>query len=264
MKPALMWLLLLIFGVASAQQELRGRVMVDTVGVGGAFVINQKTGQEVKTGHDGSFTIAVKPGQKLAVSSASIDVREFYISAESFKQQPYILGVDYKSYELDEVVVESTVTAESLGIVPKGQKRYTAAEKKVLHYRGQQKGLTGVLNWMRGKKFLMEIDEKYANKRVAIEALQRMYTESQLVNDLHIPKQFTEAFLYFAVDDEKLAGLLRAYQYGAARLIMSEVALRYIETISTHEEAVPDTDNNDVPAANGTAAPEPARKSGGQ
>lgn len=254
--------LLLAFGTCFAQEQLSGRVVIDSVGLGGAFVINKQTGKEVKTGHDGSFSIAVKAGQQLVVTSGSTDVREFYIGAQSFAQQPYVLAVEPKSYELDVVQIDRSLTPEALGIVPKGQKRYTPEEKKVLHYQGQQRGVVGFLNWVRGKSFLLKIEERYAKKRVAIEQLKGMYTDAQLVNDLHIPAQFTDAFLFYAVEDANLESLLLAHKKGEAYMLVPDLALKYLGTINTNEETTVDAAAN--PPTNGAGAPLPSGEGNGQ
>jgi hypothetical protein len=264
MKNSLLCLLLLTFATVFAQEQLlAGRVVIDSTGLGGAFVINKQTGAEVKTAYDGSFSIAVKPGQKLVVTSGSTDVREFFVDAASFARQPYTLAVEPKSYELDAVVIDQKLTPEALGIVPKGQKVYTPAQKKEIGFQTAQHGLTGFLNWMRGKKFLLEIEEKYAGKRVALETLNGMYTETELRVDLGIPAQYTEAFMFYAVDDAKLYELLRARRHGEARMLVPDVALRYLQTITTNEtDTLNATDG--VPAANGTAAPAPSGEGNGQ
>jgi hypothetical protein len=265
MKGSLLHLLLLlVFGTGLAQEtQLTGRVVVDTTALGGAHVINRQTGTEVKTAANGTFSITVKPGQNLVVTSGSTDVREFYISAETFKNQPYVLQVNPKSYELEVVVIEKGLTAEGLGLVPKGQKQYTAQEKKVLHFQGQQKGLSGFVNWLKGRKFLMGIEEKYAGKRVALAVLEGMYAETGLERDFQIPKGYTAAFLFFAVEDEKLEGLLREGRTGEARMMVPDIALKYLQTISTNEETIAPHTTPNVPAGNGAAAPAPAGQSGG-
>ena len=135
MKNRLLYILFLLIGVsASAQvQTLQGRVVADSNGVPNVFVINKATGIEVKTDSKGFFTMVAKPGDKITAYSNKIIVRDFMLNAASFKDVPYVISVNYNAYELDELVIDKygKINSESLGIVPKGQKRYTVAERRL-------------------------------------------------------------------------------------------------------------------------------------
>ncbi len=128
-----MFLLFTATAVAQDRKLLYGKVLIGDNPAAGLFVINNKTGEEVKTGSDGNFAIKVRPGDAIAVYSPNTDLREFVISAASFTEVPYIVSVNYKAYELEEVEIDKyeNVNSESLGRVPKGQKRYTPAERKL-------------------------------------------------------------------------------------------------------------------------------------
>ena len=232
MNRLVLWLLLLAF-TAHAQDlpMLSGRITTDTVGMGNVYVINKKLGTEVKTDADGNFSIGVKPGQTLVVYSDVIDPREFYISADSFINPPYIMAVELRGFNIEEVVIEQTVTSEGLGLVPKGQKRNSPEQKRVMAYQGNTTGLSGVVNFLKGRLFLEKLKTKYAIKEMHLFALQRLYTEAQLVRDFSIPAEYAKAFYFYAVDDERIAVALNANQPGAAKLLLAELSLKYLEIL---------------------------------
>jgi hypothetical protein len=236
MKSKLTFLLIFTGFMAYCQEQvLTGRVVADSIGLPGVFVINKAAGIEQKTDADGLFSITVKPGQKLVVYNDAITVREFHISADSFKNMPYVLAVERRSEEIEEVVINSSITRESLGLVPKGQKQYTPAQKRVLSYQGNTQGLSGFINLLRGRKFLEKIKTIYAKKEVDLYTLRGMYTEEQIVRDFNIPAQYAAAFLFYAVDDERMAETLKSGELGAARLLLAELSLKYLETIKEDE-----------------------------
>ncbi|RYD86390.1 MAG: hypothetical protein EOP54_30440, partial [Sphingobacteriales bacterium] len=130
----LLYLLLLATLPLAAQgrKALMGRVMWGNDAVANVYVINKKTGTETKTDAKGNFTLDAKAGDVLTVYSNKTEVRDFKINDFAFKDNPYVLSVKVIAYELDEVVInEQTVTSESLGLVPKNQKRYTPAERRL-------------------------------------------------------------------------------------------------------------------------------------
>ncbi|MES2484894.1 MAG: hypothetical protein V4581_02955 [Bacteroidota bacterium] len=236
MNKLLLWLLLLAF-TAYAQDlpMLSGRITTDTVGMANVYVINKKLGTEVKTDASGNFSIGVKPGQTLVVYSDVIDPREFHISADSFINPPYIMAVELRGFNIEEVVIEQTVTSEGLGLVPKGQKRNSPEKKRVLNYQGNTSGLTGFINLLKGRKFLEEIKTKYAIKEMHLVMLQGLYSEAQLVSDFHIPELYAKAFYFYAVDDDRMAQVLNANQPGAAKLLLAELSLKYLEMLKEEE-----------------------------
>jgi hypothetical protein len=59
-------------------------------------------------------------------------------------------------------VNESTITAESLGIIPYGQKKYTPAERK-LYTATSGGGIDGLLNTISGRKAMLK--KKSLSKR---------------------------------------------------------------------------------------------------
>jgi len=237
MNKIAVWVLLLVFCAAYSQElpVLTGRVTADTLGVANVFVINRQAGTEVKTDTKGNFSIGIKPGQTLVVYSDNTVAREFYISADSFKNPPYVVAVEIKGFEIEEVVINQTITSESLGLVPKGQKRYSPEEKRAMSYKGNTRGISGVVNFFRGRLFLEKIKAKYAVKEVHLFALQRLYTEEQLVRDFSIPALYAKAFYYFAIDDERVVSMLQANEPGAVRLILAEVAMKYLDTLKEDE-----------------------------
>jgi hypothetical protein len=222
--------------VAQGLPLFTGRVLNDTLPLANVFVINKTTGAEVATDAAGNFSIGVKPGQKLVVFSNRTVVREFIIDTHAFNNMPYALSVEMKGTQLEELIIEAPlVTSESLGLVPKGAKKVTADEKRVLRYSGNTRGLSGVVNFLKGRLFLEKIATKYAEKEMYLNILAGMFTDDAIISNYNIPPQFARAFLFFAVDDADLTKALESRNYGAAKLLLSGISLRYLEAIKSNE-----------------------------
>lgn len=213
-----------------------GKIVVGTTGMEGVFIINKNTGAEVKTGSGGTFTIPAKAGDMLAVYSTKIDVRDFAISEASFKDDPYIMEVSAKSFqiELEGVVINSpTVTSQSLGLVPKGYKFPTASESRASRYANAVPGygLSYAINAISGQLFYLKLAAKYAKMEMYMEKIENIYTEEELVSECNIPKEYARGFVFYAVEDATLTAALTLKDNGGAKLRLSELAIKYIDIL---------------------------------
>jgi uncharacterized protein YcsI (UPF0317 family) len=56
------------------------------------------------------------------------------------------------------------------------------------------------------------------------------------VNTLHIPSDYVKGFLYFAVENPKFTRVLKTKNRTSIEFLISELAVKYIETIATKKE----------------------------
>ena len=230
------WLLiLLVYNAAFCQERkpLQGKVITGNTGISNTFVINKATGAEVKTDALGGFAIPAKPGDKIAVYSNTIEARDFAITEKSFTEMPYVVEVDLKSTELEEVVVEAKITSQSLGLVPKNYKFPTPAERRAKRYAAAVPGfgLSYVINALSGNLYMLKLAAKYAEKEVLIQNLGSIYTEDEITTECGVPKEYAKGFLYYAAENQQLANLISVKDTGGAKLLMNELGLKYLEVI---------------------------------
>jgi hypothetical protein len=143
-------LLLLIAAPAFSQErmQLLGRVVSDRNGISNVFVINKATGAETKTNGSGGFTILSKVGDILVVYSPKVTIREFAVSEQSFKEMPYVIAVETSSLELEEVVVDGSITSEKLGIVPRAKTLHSRRTKVIYSWSIQTSYVGGATSWL--------------------------------------------------------------------------------------------------------------------
>ena len=233
MKKWLFILLVCITAVCQERKPLQGKVITGNAGINNIFVINKATGAEVKTDALGGFSIPAKPGDKIAVYSNTIEARDFAISEKSFIEMPYVVEVELKGTELKEVVVEAKVTSQSLGLVPKNYKFPTPAERRAKRYAAAVPGfgISYVINAMSGNLYMLKLAAKYAEKEVLIQNLGNIYTEDEITAECGVPKEYAKGFLYYSADNQQLADLINVKDTGGAKLLLNELALKYLEVI---------------------------------
>jgi len=237
-------LLLLVTAAAFCQERkpLLGRVVAAGVAVANVFVINKATATETKTDGSGNFTIPSKPGDMLVVYSPKTEVREFAISDASFKEVPYVAEVVMSALELKEVVVDGGITSEKLNIVPEGQKQFTPAERK-LYTAGDFKpimllGLLGggmpldpVINALNGRTKSLKKQVDLEKRELLLQELHNICTVNEITNNLKIPEEHVEGFLYFVIEDKEVATLMEAKNESLAKFRIAELAQHYSERI---------------------------------
>jgi len=233
MKKWLPFILLLLCTAAFCQERkmLPGKVVTANAGLSNIFVINKATGLEVKTDAEGAFTIPAKPGDKIAVYSPVITARDFAISEASFKEVPYVVEVDAKGIELDEVVVNN-VNSHSLGLVPKGYVFPTANQRSIKFHGTVPHGLDYVLYALSGNLYYKKLEAKYAQKRAVIESINTLYSEDEIVEECGVPREYVNGFLFYAAENSELDTLLQLKNTGGAKLLLNELGLKYLEIIS--------------------------------
>jgi hypothetical protein len=236
-----MVVLLLFCGVAFAQQRkpLDGRVLAGDAYVVGLFVINKHTGAETKTDGNGNFTIAARPGDRLTIYSPQIEVRDFVVSAASFNEHPYKVEVEPKATELNEVVIVE-MNPEKMGLVPKGQKQLTVAERRLktasefkpnfmfMLMGGISMPLDSIINAISGRTKMLKKNLATEHKEFALDKISSIYTEQQIISQLKIPAELVQGFVYYAVEDPDCAEALRLKNDALVKMRLMDLARTYL------------------------------------
>lgn len=228
----LFWLPLLAF--SQERQLLSGRIVAEGAGIADIFIINKATGAEKKSDAQGNFAIEAKPGDVLTAYSTKTEVRDFVLSAAAFREQPYVISVNIQAYQLEEVVVNKTVTSESLGLVPKGQKQYTPAERK-LYTATSGFGLDILLNAISGRTKMLKRALATEKKEVLMEKIGNICTEEEIMTEYKIPEEHVKGFVYYIVEDKEFADAMNDKNYMMARFLMTGLSAKYRKIIANEK-----------------------------
>jgi len=258
MKSKLLFFLLLVCDMAFAQQRkpLDGRVLAGDAYVVGVFVINKHTGIETKTDGNGNFTIPARPGDRITIYSPQIQVCDFVISEASFNEHPYKVAVEPKATELNEVVIVD-MNPEKMGLVPKGQKQYTVAERRLktasefkpnfmfMLMGGISMPLDPLINAISGRTKMLKKNLATEHKEFAIDKINGIYTEQQIISQLKIPAELVQGFVFYAVEDPDCAEALRLKNDALVKMRFMDLARTYL---ALQKEASPPVEQPTTPA----------------
>ncbi|MFP5438557.1 MAG: hypothetical protein ACLGH8_12265 [Bacteroidia bacterium] len=247
MHRLLILIALFILYSATAQQDLRGRVISGDMVIPGIFVIDKRTGAETKTDGQGYFTLQAKPGDRIVVYGKAIEVREFIVTESSFAQSPYVMEAELKGTELGEVTV-SRINPETLGLVPKGQKQYTPAERRLktasefkpqiafLLMGGISMPFDPIINAITGRTKMLKKNLKVEGKITGVDKLGDLYTEDKIIRDFGIPAELANGFIYYAVEDAECAEALRRNNKEMVKLRLMVLSEKYLALQQTSQQ----------------------------
>lgn len=228
---------LLFAQVLLSQELLSGRVMVEGNFVENINVTNISSNKSVSTDREGAFTIPVNVGDILVFSSVNLETKRKVIVGEDITEGFIIVKMSASIIPLKEVKVnENTgISAENLGIIPQGQKKYSPAERR-LHEATTGGGLVPlnpIINAISGRTTMLKKEVVAEKKERLLLRLDGWFEEKYYTNSLKIPQEYIKGFHYYLIEDNDFVRALKAKNKTLTKFLMSKLALNYKETIST-------------------------------
>ena len=232
------WCTTQLFGQTNIAVACHGKVNSDMSNLEGIYVINLNNENAAITDTKGYFSIKANVGDNLLFSSVQFKSVHKIISTEDLSNL-FFVNLHPIMNELKEVVVKRpSVSAESLGIIPYGQKKYTPAERKYAAAssgRLNPMGLDPLLNYFSGRTAMLKKELEVEKKEGYLVQLENLFDKNHYVNILHIPSDYVKGFLYFAVENPKFTRVLKTKNRTSIEFLMSELAVEYKEIIKANK-----------------------------
>lgn len=223
-----------MYSQGDGSRTLRGRIMVDSDYIGQVNIVNQTLNLSTTSNEVGQFNIAVKEGDLLVFTAVNLVTLRKYISEEDFLSGSILVEAKYNSIALDEVVIkESSITAESLGIIPVGQKKYTQAERK-LYTATSGGGIDGLLNAMSGRKTMLKKVVVIEKKQAAYDRLTYIFEDDFYTDKLKIATDYISGFQYYCVEDDEFVAAIDSKNKTLIKFLIVILAEKY-KKINTDE-----------------------------
>ena len=228
------WCTTQLFGQTKIAEECHGKVNSDMSNLEGIYVINLNNENAAITDTKGYFSIKANVGDNLLFSSVQFKSVNKIISTQDLSHLFFVNMYPIMN-ELREVVVKRpSVSAESLGIIPYGQKKYTPAERKILTATSGF-GIDPILNMFSGRTAMLKKELEVEKKEGYLVQLENLFDKNHYVNTLHIPSDYVKGFLYFAVENPKFTRVLKTKNRTSIEFLMSELAVQYKEIIKANK-----------------------------
>ncbi len=216
------------FGQNKVSREILGQILAQSTSVEGVNVVNNTTQMATISDVNGMFTIAVKEGDVLVFSAVNLEVFRYRITVDDLNLNSLKIKMTAKEVELKEVIVNenANITAENLGIIPYGQKKYTPAERKV--YTATSTSVDKLLNMMSGRTTMLKKEVNVEKKEALFRKMEYLFEENYYTDRLKIPTDDIKGFQLYCVDDAEFAVSLNTKNKTMSMFLITDLARRYL------------------------------------
>lgn len=236
LQLVLFFLVQVTFGQTEKIQEIRGKISADSVLVDRVNVVNLTTEKATVSDAKGFFVLPVKIGDIIVFTAVNLETLRKKIDLQDLSKEFIAIQMIPKSIILKEVVVnESSITAESLGIIPYGQKKYTPAERK-LYTATSGGGIDGLLNAISGRKAMLKKEIAVEKKEQLLARIDVLFEDKYYTETLKIPSEYIKGFQYYCVDDVPFANALSTKNKTLVMFLIVKLAETYNEIIAAENK----------------------------
>ena len=234
-------ILFLFFQNGFSQTLLKGKVISDAPSLDGIHVINLTNEKTTITEKGGFFSILAKPTDTLMFSGMQVKGMQIILKELDFSDNLFFMKLKQQIRMLEEVYIKSysEINAVSLGIIPKGTKSYTPAQRRLrtatapfidLNAGGMAGGSIGVdplINWISGRTAMLKKELEVENKERLQAKLSNLYEDIYFIETLKISLEYVKGFKIFAVDDQRLIESLKSKNITMTTFLLGELAEKY-------------------------------------
>ncbi|WP_264552189.1 carboxypeptidase-like regulatory domain-containing protein [Flavobacterium sp. N2038] len=224
----LLFLIQVGFSQKTASKEILGQIFEKSTSVNGVNIVDNTTQLTTVSDENGMFSIVVKEGDVLVFSSVNLEPLKLRITAEDMESGKLLVKMTAKEIELKEVVVNenANITTENLGIVPRGMKTYTPAERKV--FTATSTSVDKLINKISGRTAMLKKEVNVEKKEMLFRKIEYLFEENYYTDRLKIPVDDIKGFQLFCVDDTEFAVSLNTKNKTMSMFLITDLARKYL------------------------------------
>ena len=222
------------FALAQSTSEklLHFKIIASGTSVEGVNVLNLVNQKNTISDVNGEFYILAKYDDVLLMTAVNLEIKRKLIEEEDLQLDLIKIKMIPKNTELKEVKVNeyAHITSASIGIVPKNQKKYTPAERKL--YTAQSGLIDPLINWMSGRTTMLKKEVEVEKKERLLVKLDGQFETQYYTEELKIPEAYIKGFQYFLVEEEEFVKALLAKNKTLMKYLLPKLALKYNNIIN--------------------------------
>jgi hypothetical protein len=240
-KKYLQIVFILLFQIVVSQNDsiIKGKIIVETNDNEGITIVNISNKTNTISGNGGYFKIKAKVNDTIMFSAIHLVGKKHIITKKDFGKDLLFIKLDIYTRHIKEIMVTNAddITAESLGLVPKGQKKYTPAERR-LKTAGDLNGQFGLntvfsidplLNAISGRTKQLKAELEVERKEFLQYKINSNFDSEYIMNQLHIPEEYVQGFVFYIVEDEELKNAAKAKNKTLISFRMSALAVDFLK-----------------------------------
>jgi hypothetical protein len=241
LKNYIQILLLLLSQIVVSQNDsiIKGKIIVETNDNDGITIVNISNKTNTISGNGGYFKIKAKVNDTIMFSAIHLVGKKHIITKKDFGRDLLFIKLDIYTRHIKEIMVTNAddITAESLGLVPKGQKKYTPAERRV-KTAGDWSGngidggilsLDPLFNAISGRTKQLKAELEVERKEFLQYKINSNFDSEFIMNQLHIPEEYIEGYVFYIVEDTELKAAAKAKNKTLISFRMSALAVDFLK-----------------------------------
>lgn len=241
MKKYLYILFLTLSQVVVSQNDsiLKGKIIVETNDNEGITIVNISNKTNTISGSGGYFKIKAKANDTIMFSAIHLVGKKHIVTKRDFGKDLLFIKLEIYTRHIKEIMVTNAddINAESLGLVPKGQKKYTPAERRVktagdwsgTGIDGALLSLDPLLNAISGRTKQLKAELEVERKEFLQSKIYANFDSEFIMNQLHIPEEYIEGYVFYIVEDAELKAAVKAKNKTLINFRMSALAVEYLK-----------------------------------
>ena len=216
----LLFLLMGFFGFS--QEQFQGQIIADSIGFTQVNIVNltQKIGTVNNT--KGEFIIDAEEGDKIMFSSVQYEPYQITVTPSILQQTDNKIYLFRLVNELEEVnisnidltgnLVEDAANIKTKPFFNSTSFGFPSVEPMTVEdrrlYAASTGGIFTVIDVLSGRMDMLKRMKAIADFELVVANSKKMVRESFFTEDLHIPEEFVEDFIYFCAKDERFEKLV--------------------------------------------------------
>jgi hypothetical protein len=225
--------------VSQNDSILKGKIIVETNDNDGITIVNISNKTNTISGSGGYFKIKAKANDTIMFSAIHLVAKKHVVTKKDFGKDLLFIKLDIYTRHIKEIMVTNAddINAESLGLVPKGQKKHTPAERR-LKTAGDLDGQWGLntafsidplFNAISGRTKQLKAELEVERKEFLQNKIYTNFDSEFIVNQLHIPEEYVEGYVFYIVEDAELKAAAKAKNKTLINFRMSALAVDYLK-----------------------------------
>ncbi len=220
------------FGQTAGEKILHGKIIVESGSVAGVTIINLVNEKSTISDSNGEFFILAKAEDLLVFSSVNLEYHRRIIEEVDLKSDLITIKMTAKITQLEEVIVNKhpEINAVSLGISPRGIKKYTPAERR-LHTALSTPG-DALLNYLSGRTEMLKKEIEVEKNERLLMLFGSLFEDDFFTNTLKIPADYVKGFQYYCIEEGRISDILKSKNKTKIEFVIIPLAKKYNEIIS--------------------------------
>jgi hypothetical protein len=205
---------------------ITGIVVSDSTKLEGISVVNCTNKMMAVSDENGCFSILAKDGDILNFSGIDYKYLRKYVYKHEYNSGSMEVNMTFNSIELDEVIINkyANITAENLGIIPRGQVKFTPQQRRLYSNSG---GIQGLFSSLSGERNILKMNVEIEKKELLMKKLEYLFGNKYYTKTLKIPEELIKGFQYYCVEDSEFVESLNFKNKTISMFLITNLASVY-------------------------------------